>query len=85
MGHLVYFLVLINCCHVFPVLDEVCEHQSDCHGPRPGESRLECILGVCKCRSYFIEEYGYCISGGKTICTVPLMLILIVDVFLLIF
>ncbi|XP_050313433.1 prion-like-(Q/N-rich) domain-bearing protein 25 [Anthonomus grandis grandis] len=45
-------------------IDELCDDHSDCRGIEEGESRLECILGTCKCRSTFVEDLGFCIGNG---------------------
>ncbi|XP_023026079.2 uncharacterized protein isoform X1 [Leptinotarsa decemlineata] len=47
------------------VLGDICVNHSDCHGPNPGLSRLECVLGVCKCKPFFQEIKGYCISEAS--------------------
>jgi len=60
------------------LLGEICENHTDCHGPEQGESRSECILGKCKCRSEFYEEHGYCTSGGIATVHVPSILLLFV-------
>ncbi|KAJ8958293.1 hypothetical protein NQ318_017439 [Aromia moschata] len=54
-----------NTCVREMLLGDTCKDHSDCHGPYPGLSRLECILGVCKCRAMYNELDGYCISSSQ--------------------
>ncbi|KAF7276993.1 hypothetical protein GWI33_009579, partial [Rhynchophorus ferrugineus] len=62
-----------------------CVSHSDCHSPEPGDNRLECILGECKCHSDYVEVYGYCTSGsshhsnilGLTLCCLSLLYVVV--------
>ncbi|XP_019880581.2 prion-like-(Q/N-rich) domain-bearing protein 25 [Aethina tumida] len=46
------------------LLGDKCETNADCHQPGSGESRLECILGDCKCKSDYQQFDGYCLSSS---------------------
>lgn len=48
---------------IFLGLGEECSTHTDCHQPGHGESRLECIIGICKCKPDYFEDEGYCISS----------------------
>ncbi|XP_030762654.1 uncharacterized protein LOC115887380 [Sitophilus oryzae] len=68
-------------CYRNVVLGEICINHTDCHGIEPGPSRLECILGECKCQSEYVEHYGFCSSDGfRTSNIVELTLLCIVVV-----
>ncbi|CAH0559403.1 unnamed protein product [Brassicogethes aeneus] len=61
------------------LLGETCMDHFDCHQPGQGVSRLECILGECKCKSSYIKLDGYCLSSSSnTSIFLPLMLFLII-------
>ncbi|KAF2879768.1 hypothetical protein ILUMI_26411 [Ignelater luminosus] len=55
----------INKCVLDARLGEQCSSHTDCHQPGRGESRLECFLGVCKCKSDYFEDEGYCIFNSS--------------------
>ncbi|CAH1121082.1 unnamed protein product [Ceutorhynchus assimilis] len=48
------------------LLDEACQFNTDCKSIDQ-ESRLECILGKCKCRSEYVEKLGSCTSSAAYI------------------
>ncbi|XP_018580304.1 prion-like-(Q/N-rich) domain-bearing protein 25 [Anoplophora glabripennis] len=54
-----------NKCIIDILLGEICQKHSDCHEPLREASRLECILGECKCKSFYTEVNGYCISSSE--------------------
>ncbi|CAG9860996.1 unnamed protein product [Phyllotreta striolata] len=64
---LYYYKDKINKCVEDKFYGERCATHSDCHNPFPEkESRLECIIGECKCRSGFIEKHGICIDPSSS-------------------
>ncbi|KAG5892835.1 hypothetical protein JTB14_032429 [Gonioctena quinquepunctata] len=46
------------------LLGDLCVNNSDCYGAEPGFSTLECIIGICKCKSFLTEHHGYCLSSS---------------------
>ncbi|CAH1971230.1 unnamed protein product [Acanthoscelides obtectus] len=60
------------------LLGDTCAEVSDCHEPFEGNTtRLECILGVCKCQPSYVEVDGFCInSSGKEASSIILCVVL---------
>ncbi|KAF5295303.1 hypothetical protein FQA39_LY13168 [Lamprigera yunnana] len=52
-----------NKCVLDVLLNNECGDHSDCHEPNKEEKRLECILGVCKCKLPYFEKDGYCVKS----------------------
>ncbi|XP_056641998.1 prion-like-(Q/N-rich) domain-bearing protein 25 [Diorhabda sublineata] len=56
----------INKCIEDRLLGDVCTVHSDCHDPYPEKhDRLECVAGVCACRSFLREQGGICIDDSE--------------------
>ncbi|XP_072385576.1 prion-like-(Q/N-rich) domain-bearing protein 25 [Diabrotica undecimpunctata] len=48
-------------------LGDHCLIHSECHDPYPEkENRVECVAGVCECRSSFTEQDGICVENSST-------------------
>ncbi|KAF5301022.1 hypothetical protein FQR65_LT09005 [Abscondita terminalis] len=63
----------INKCVRDTLLGNQCGNHSDCHQIGHGENRLECLLGVCKCKLPYSEISEYCVrNSGWTWTSVTL-------------
>ncbi|XP_017775716.1 PREDICTED: tenascin-like [Nicrophorus vespilloides] len=47
------------------LLGNICKENGECHQPGPEPSRLECILGECKCKAPYEQVDHFCVSGAN--------------------
>ncbi|KAK9887579.1 hypothetical protein WA026_023385 [Henosepilachna vigintioctopunctata] len=65
------------------LLNEVCSKHSDCHQPGAGPSRMECVVGVCKCKSPYLEESGICLSSSTSVVFFKSVMLFLGTIFLI--
>ncbi|KAL3276332.1 hypothetical protein HHI36_011716 [Cryptolaemus montrouzieri] len=80
---LFHFKASSNQCVHDILLNENCRSHYECHQPGTGPSRLECVLGVCKCKSPYLEENGYCISSSTSAIFFKSIVLFLVTMFLI--
>lgn len=79
-----HFKASINQCVHDILLNEQCGEHRDCHQPGTGPSRLECLLGVCKCKSPYLQEGSFCISSSTSVVVIRSILLFLGTMFLIV-
>ncbi|XP_044757282.1 prion-like-(Q/N-rich) domain-bearing protein 25 [Coccinella septempunctata] len=79
-----HFKASINQCVHDILLNEQCGEHRDCHQPGTGPSRLECLVGVCKCKSPYLEEGGFCINSSTSVVVIRSIILFLGTIFLII-